>query len=403
MVVIAREIAVARDVYAYTALEGNDINLTGCSGSYAPLSANKSNWTSIRVNSMSDTANRDKIQEEAIDSVAPAAVYAGSFGCTGQFEGAIRWKSFHGCGLLEGILGKDSMIASAFNSTFSDEKYAEEGSDQWYDIKADGTKQKFSTDFASYQMTMQPYPLAIRVVDEQAKTGVNQYGMVKIYRGCAISSAELTLNVKEYSMIRCSWIGRRAETYTKVDAAATEGKWATYVTNITSTIPGQPSMFYNAVLGFGTSKLKATGITISINRPINQDLFYIGSQFLQDLVYNGITELGGTLTLGSPEYETLKIMLSGSAESNIETLDQGKQEFGGTLANEIPSGVLTLYFRSPDGTATAGYIRIDEAKLTEASMSVQGRNQWEKSVNWSGIIDANNKKNFTILVNTAIV
>lgn len=361
---VNREIAIAPDPWAYS-------STTIESAIAADGIGVKGDWTSIRVNSMSITADRDKILEEAIDTVAPASVYAGANKVSGQFEGALRFKSVKDSGLLEAIMGKGSLIGSKAQPSLPGGSNAT---------------------FTSYAMTMEPATIKIRIVDEQARR-TDGMGYIKVFRGVGVQGAELSLNVKEYAMIRCNWVGRRAEVYDISTSADYQ--------NITSTIPGEPSIFYDAVLRFGSATLKCKGITISINRPIDQDLFYIGSQFLQDLVYNGITELGGNLALGAPEYTIVRQMLAGSTSSGINTLDQGATEFAGNNANAIPGGKLELYFRNPAGDTTVGIMIIDEAKLTQASASVQGRNQWEKQVQWTGIIDANNGKNFTIYVNTA--
>jgi len=363
---LIREIAIAPDptAYDYSVIESkiaaDGLGSTG-------------DWTSIRVNSMSITADRDKIMEEAIDTIAPSSVYAGADKVSGQFEGALRFLSYHDSGLLEAIMGQGSCAMNGESAIL-------------YSLPSEVGGSIPDSTFASYQMTMQPATIKIRIVDEQARR-TDGIGYVKLFRGVGVMGTELTLNVKEYAMARCNWVGRRAETY------------SSGVENITSTITGEPSIFYNAVLKFGGQTLRCKGITVSINRPIDQDLFYIGSEFLQDLVYNGITELGGQITLGAPEYTVIQNMLAGSAVNN--TLDQGHTEFYGDLDNSVPGGSLYLYFRNPAGTKTVGLILISEAKLTQATASVQGRNQWEKQVQWTGIIDANNNKNMYVYVNTS--
>jgi len=380
---LIRQIAVMPDPYAYATYQTEDvIDIIGTgAGASAWLGKNGAGstgsglngtaWKNIRVTMMSENPNRDTIREEAIDTVAPSSIYGGTFSLQGNFEGSLMFKALHECGLLEAMFGAGSVETGAFTPS---------------EASGDST-----TSFgAKYQMTMTPATIAVRTVDNQARNPADgSIGMVKVYRGVGISGAELTLEVKNYAQFRTNWIARRAETYP-----------GSALTAAVTAIPGEPSIFYNAVLNFAGQILRAKSISINITRPINTDLFYIGSQFLQDLTYNGITELSGSIGFGENEYNAIKFMLSGSTDAAIQTLDQGKTEFAGTLANAIPYGKLILKFRTPDGTATSGMIVIDEAKLTESTVSVQGQNPYEKSINWSGVIN-NVDKNFTLYVNIA--
>lgn len=382
--VLIRQIAIMPDPYAYATFQkeaaisqigtgaGANAWLGINASSVAGCGLNGTPWKNIRVTSMSENPNRDTIREEAIDTVAPSSIYGGTLTLQGNLEGSLMFKSLHDCGLLEAMMGAGSGTTGSFTPS---------------EASGDST----TTFGAMYQMTMIPATIAVRTVDNQARNPADgSVGMVKIYRGVGISGAELTLETKNYAQFRTNWVGRRAEVYPGSALTA----------DVTS-IVGEPSIFYNAVLNFASQVINANSITINVTRPINTNLQYIGSQFLQDLTYNGITELGGTINFAENEYNTIKFMLSGSTSGSIYTLDQGSTEFDGTLANAIPSGKLVLKFRTPDGTTTAGMIVIDEAKLTESTVSVQGQNPYEKSVNWSGVIN-NVDKNFTMYVNTSI-
>jgi hypothetical protein len=91
---------------------------------------------------------------------------------------------------------------------------------------------------------------------------------------------------------------------------------------------------------------------------------------------------------------------TGATNGNV--LDETNQEFfgdaatGTVLTNAVPAGKFEVILHAPDGTKESGKITCDVAKLTEMSRSVQGRNQFEKTVTWKAQINDTDK--FTIEV-----
>lgn len=373
-----RELAITTDSYAYDEEEINDYVITpgyDTTNDYITYVSGADHtpaFKSLRVNSFSDSANRDVIIEEAIDQVAAASIYGGTYGANGQFEAAFRGWDFATSGLLLGALGSQTPENVASNS-------------------AHGAGLK-------YTLTMVPQPLALKIVDEQATdtSGSNTVsGTTTVYRGVGITNMEINLNVKEYSRSTFQWIARRSEVF---DSAYNSAN---------NTVSGEPAIFYNAVLkwkGEGASTyetLKCKGFTMTLARTMDQDYFYIGSEFLQGLYYNGLTDLGGEITLGAGDWQRIRTMLAGETTAGKNTLDEDKQEFFGSvnpstgattvLANAIPGGEFIIVLHKPDGTKEAAKITCNKAKLTDMSRSVQGRNQFEKKVNWKAQINDTDK------------
>jgi hypothetical protein len=372
---VSRELALTTDPSVYDEDEIDDYvitpgyNTTSDWITYSSGATHTPAFKTIRVNSFSDAANRNSIIEESIDQVAAATVYAGTYSSSGQFEAAFRGWDFATSGLLLGALGNQTPEVVASNT-------------------AHGAGLK-------YILAMTAMPLALKIIDEQATdtTGSNTVsGTTTVFRGVGITDMEISLNVKEYAKTTFKWIARRAEAY---DIG---------YNSTLSTISGEPAIFYNAVLkwtpeGGSAETLKCKGFTMSLARTMDQDYFFIGSEFLQGLYYNGLTDLGGQITLGAGDWQRIRTMLvgktTGAADGNV--LDETKQEFFGSaaastvLANAIPSGKFEITLHKPDGTKEVAKITCDNAKLTEMSRSVQGRNQFEKTITWKAQINDTDK------------
>lgn len=372
--VTSRELGVTTDSYAY---EEDEINNYAITFGYAtatdnityqnPANTTTPAFKSLRVTSFSDTSNRSVIVEESIDQVSAASIYGGTDGVNGQFEAAFRGWDFHLSGLLAGALGAQTPTDTTAVTN----------------VRKVGKK---------YILSMVPQVLALKIVDEQATDTAgsnNVIGTTTIYRGVGINSMELALQVKEYVKATFQWMGRRAEVFD-----------APY--NTSSTVNGEPAIFYNATLkwepytgsSYGTAEtIKCKGFTMTLSRTMDQDYFYIGSEFLQGLYYNGLTDLGGEITLGAGDWQRIRATISGAVTGGNKVLDQANKEFFGTradgnvLANAIPAGRFTVVLHNPAGTYEVTKIVCDMAKLTEMTRSVQGRNQFEKKVSWKAQIN----------------
>jgi hypothetical protein len=373
--VAKREICITEDPYAYDEAVVNDYDIAagfvtasdwiaypGGTG-YAHTAAFKT----LRVNQHDDAVSRDTIREESTDQVSVASLFGGTISPKGSFSGAFRGYDFHTTGLLRGIMGYQTPATVASPAT------------------------GFAAGYR-YELTMVPATLAIKIVDEAAKLTSGAKGSTTVYRGVGISSFELKLAAKQYATSTIQWLSRKPEVYDEAVNSNTEPT-------------GDPALFYNAVLkwtpeGGSATPFKCIDFSMSINRPIDTDDYSIGSQFLANLSYNGLTELGGDITLSGTDWDKIRAMYAGSNSDLINTLDQGKREYFGSvtntttsnvLANAIPAGKLEILLHSPDGTRVISRITCDQAKLTEASRSAQGIQRWNKTVKWMAITNNTSK------------
>ncbi len=362
---VSREVAVTTDPYCYDPTETDEYNITaGYSTAndyitYVSGATHTPTFVSLRVNSFNYTPSRSVINEESFDNVAPAYVMAGGYSLEGSFEANFRGWDFHLSNLLLGALGNQTPASVASNASHG----------AGY----------------TYELAQQPATLALKLVDEQGNGTV-------IYRGVGITSFNINLQMNQLCTSTVNWIAKRAEPY---DVGY----------NTLSTISGDPAPFYNPTLkwtpeGGSAETMKCKGFTMNMERPMDRENMYLGSPFLQGLYYNGLTTLGGTITLGPGEWSRIRTMMAGSETANV--LDEGKREFygsvatGNVIANSIPSGQFDIILHSPDGTKEVTKITANVAKLTEASADASGRNMFNKTVNWQAQINETDK--FTVEV-----
>jgi len=377
---VQRQLAVTTDPKAYDETEVNNYNIAKgydlandyikyqSDGGATPTPAFKT----LRMLSHDESTKRDVILEEATDQAAPASIYGGVDNLTGNFNGAFRGWDFHESGLLMGIMGYQTPVA-----------YARPGG-------TGGTSNGYA-----YELSVVPATLALKIVDNNAKSTAG-VGSTRVYRGVGISSAEISLQAKAFAQINCAWVARRVEVFP-----------TGY--NSTNEPAGDPAMFYNAVLkwtpeGGSVAAFKCQQFSINLSRPIDTDDYLIGSEFLANLIYNGITDLGGSITLSAADYDKISNTMTGSVSSSVYTLDQGRLEYFGAvsgssttvLGNQIPSGQLEILLHSANGDKVVTYILANKCKLTEANASAQGLQKFNKTITWKAQI--NNTDKFKIAV-----
>lgn len=369
-----RELCVTEDPYAYDASEIDDYDIVdgySTANDYITYRkaghSNTATFKTLRVQSQDESVNRSTIVEEATDQVAAASLFGGTIALTGSFSGAWRGYDFHNSGLMKGIMGFQT-VATVANP---------------------------ATGFAAgyrYELAMAPATLALKYVDEQANANG---GVTRVYRGVGITGANITLRSKQYVTVDAQWMARRVEVFDAPYPSQTEPT-------------GDPALFYNAVLkwtpdGGSAEAFKCLEFTMNVQRPIDTEDFAIGSQFLIGMAYNGLTDLGGNISLSSTDWDKLRSMMAGTSDDSINTLDEGKREFFGSvtntttsnvLANAIPGGKLEILLHKPDGSQVVGRITAESCKLTEATAGAQGRQKYTKTVNWKAVI--NNSKKFYV-------
>lgn len=372
-----REICITEDPYAYDESEVNDYTiLAGYSTANDYITyqkaghANTATFRTLRMTSHEDGVERDTVREEATDQAAIASLFGGTISPTGNFAGAYRGWDFHLSGLLKGIMGYQTPATVANPAT------------------------GFSAGYR-YELTTTPSTLAVKIVDESAKNTDGSKGATRVYRGVGISSFELRFPAKQYATATCQWMARRPEVYDVAYNSNTEPA-------------GDPALFYNPVLkwtpeGGSASAFKCQEFTMTVSRPIDTDNYSLGTEFLIDLTYNGLSELSGSFTLSPNDWDKMRATLAGSNDSTVKVLDQGKKEYFGevtnsttstVLANAIPSGSLEITLHTPNGSQVIGRITCQQAKLTGTRGTVQGAQRWNKTVNWMAV--TNNTYKFYI-------
>ena len=302
-------------------------------------------FNKFRGSAASDSVNRSPVIEETMDTLAPASIKGGVYSVSGNIDGTLRGDP-GSINMLNVFMGK----------------------------QASGTPTGF------FYLSSQPFydkagtgNATLLVYDEQSREGS---GSGTYYTGLGLNSMEISLNVKDYAKVKFGFIARRGiTTHGALGTAPTEpADWDTY----------PMAVFYNAVLTFGGNTLATKGITLKAERKFDTDYQFIGSQFLQGLYQNGLSNLGGTLTLGSGEWDLLSQVINGTTSAGA--LDSGKNEFDGSLANTMASGELVITLYKPSGMLTVAdkIIEIIAKKcvITDMNRSVQNRNMWEKTVSW---------------------
>lgn len=310
-------------------------------------------FNKFRGSAVADSVNRSPVIEETMDTLAPASIYGGVYSVSGNIDGTLRGDP-GSINMLNVFMGKQATTVTAgyFQMSYS----------------------PFFDKTAATNATLLVY-------DEQSRA--NQ-GSATYYTGLGLNSMEISLNVKDYAKVKFGFIARRGiTTHGALGTAPTEpSDWDTY----------PMAVFYNAVLTFGGTTLETKGITIKAERKFDTDYQFIGSQFLQGLYQNGLSNLGGTLTLGAGEWDLLSRVINGTTSAGA--LDATKKEFDGSLANTMAKGTLVITLYKPTGRTadTDKILEIIATKcvVTDMNRSVQNRNMWEKTVSWQAELPSPN-------------
>lgn len=283
-------------------------------------------WEKIRVTGMGDPVNRNPTFEEACDISVASYAAGGVYKVSGTVDALFRFASF--APILESLLGSTT-------GEFSDT----------------------------------PKSFAFCIGDDQA-------GTQTAYYGCGISSMELTFSVKEFVKAKMTWIGQKG--------TVVSGVSPDWVADPTSDLP---AVFYNAIIAVDGTPIRAKNVTLKIDRKFDEDYHYIGSPMLQGLYMNGQTELGGTITLGSGQWTELQNVLAGGSGNSI-TANMLTTSAGTENLNELYTGSLVISLHDLNGNAL-GTITAGNIVFTEMNRSVQGRNQWDKTVNFRVVLPTN--------------
>lgn len=284
-------------------------------------------WYKIRATGIGDPVNRNVAFEEALDiSVATYAV-AGPYSVSGTLDALLRFKSFDP--LFASMLGASSL--------------------------------------GKYYLGDAPQSFAFLIGDDQANVQTSYYG-------CGVSSMEFTFAVREFVRARMTWIGQKA------NILAVQATPDFYVAPSNDAA----AVYYNAIIEVDGTPLEVKNLTMRLDRRFDTDYFYIGSPLLQGLYMNAQTELGGTMTLGGGQWDTLKNVMTGGEATSI-TANMLTTTAGTENLNELIAVPMVITLHDKDGTEM-GVINAGSVVFSESNRSVTGRNQWDKTVNYRIIV-----------------
>jgi hypothetical protein len=281
--------------------------------------------TGVKLTQFSDPVNRNPVVEESLDQTAASAIYGGIYKPSGTLEGLLRPKGMEG--MFHALTG-DTTAATSLE----------------------------------FQDTMKS--LTMVVGDDQAAAGSGKY---TLYNGVGLTRCEISCNVKEFVRTRWNYIAGKA-------VVLTSGPTVSYASN------DVPSVFYNAEFTIDGSPVPAKGVTIVMERKVDEDYYYIGSPFLQGIYLSGLSDINGTITFGAGEWDRIEDVLiaSGLATAGGNQLNP--------VMNDLVGGELELVCMDPDGVAPTVTITLADVRITEMNRSVTGRNQWEKTVNYRAVM-----------------
>lgn len=274
----------------------------------------------IPVTGASVNPNRNLITVEDMGSISQARVYGGAYSVSGTFDGAFRRTKMQS--VIDNLFGQ-----SASNGITT--------------LPSNPSKELIISD---------------------------EYGHGLTFPSAVITSMDLSLNVKEYAKASFGFVAIRGT------HGATTG-----ITDTADYTTEPPYAFYNASISLASS-VKFTGVTIKIERPIDQDYYVLGSEFIQDFVQNGTLSVSGSLTMGAKDWGLIETALNYGSD----TIDPDISH-----TNPVNLGNLVITLNDPKvGGTNLAKITVNNLRIADGSVSAQGRNRFEKTINWRAAITA---------------
>ena len=325
-------------------------------------------WYKMRVTQFSDPINRQPAIEETLKLKAAAAVIGGPYKVGGGFEGFFRPKNMMWA--VSAMMGYPGNTQAASDDPF-------------------GAYNAASPKKLEMTLGSQPRALTLRVGDDQAYgTGNSGVGNGRIiqYGGVGVKSMELSMTVGAAATAKFGWIGKHA---TIIEPSAGDTTFGDISGYIDSTEEG--SYFYNGVVqtsddGNVWYDCEAKGFTMTIDRKFDENYYTLGTPYLRDLIINGLTSLNGTITFGSKQWDALRQTIIGNiTDPVLEPLD-----------NPIFGKYARLKLFDPTGATSTCCFAINNMKYIEFNRSVQGRNQFEKTLNWQASLKTDDDFKITI-------
>ncbi|MFA5760186.1 MAG: phage tail tube protein [Dehalococcoidales bacterium] len=185
-----------------------------------------------------------------------------------------------------------------------------------------------------------------------------------------ITSMDLNVQTKDFAKVSFNWIGG--------DASAD-----THSFSVAPTYSNSVSVFYNTTITVNSVAIKCMNISVRVERPIDQDYYILGHEYLDDYVQSGAVTVSGSIGLGPKEWSDLQNALS--------TDDPFPGVVQSSNANDIEFGEIEILLAEPTGTSVIRTITIPNCKISDATANVTGRNKFEKTINWRAETTASSK------------
>lgn len=191
----------------------------------------------------------------------------------------------------------------------------------------------------------------------------DEYGSGVGFSNVVVNSFDISMQVKEYAKITCGFIAKQKTSFSAVGAA---------------TYTGAYPVFYDSVVTIGESdNIQASGFSVKGEIPIDQDNFIIGSNYLEDIIQNGNGTFSGTLSLAAKEWTKYQASMGMNSNNGYE-----RGSFGNSVTLNLG-----------DGTSS-WVIDIPTMNFADNSLSGQGHNRFEKSINWRAPVNSTDKPTF---------
>lgn len=213
-----------------------------------------------------------------------------------------------------------------------------------------------------------PYLTSAKLYDE--------YNNGLTFASFLVTSMDLALTVNSYCKLTFNYIG--------IKGTKTTGS------TVSASYTNPPYLFYNAVLAIDGTLVQSNNLTLNVTRPIDTENYVLGSPFLQSFIQSGPVTISGSISTAPKDWTLINTALDSNSTDTIAPSNSNANgvELGTT-------GTLTIELRTPSGGA-GKTITISRIKLSDFSVTGQGRSRFEKPINFRGLIDPSNNYNITI-------
>lgn len=310
-------------------------------GTYGTVAATA--WLPVRCKSISNPVDRGVMMEENIESWFPASGVGGALKVSGSLESNFR--PIMMLPFLQAVLGSATTNIAATPTI----------------------------DTAITFVLGSPTPISLQMGEKST----NASGIATQYQGVGIKSFALTMAAKDFAVCKIDWFSKiyKNLSYDACVAGISAASPA-YDNTMWGYEKEEPVVFYNASITTpGGTSLKVKTMDITIDRKVDDDRFIVGDYTLQELGINGMTDIGGSMTMTEQEYnELLRTMYGDTVPTALNT------------ANTVGMGPLSIVLTNRAAAEkNKMLIYIKTAIYTNVDTSITGQNEVEKKISWKAV------------------